>query len=227
MKVAALASGGKDSSYAMYRVLQEGHDITALVAMVPPSPESYMYHHPNIHLMPLYARACGIPLVMEPTCGEKERELDDLARVLATLDVDAVCTGAVASVYQKSRIERVCDELGLEVLSPLWGCEPADTLLEMVQRMSILIVRVAAMGLDSRWLGRMLDVECAQELISLSSRYGVHPMGEGGEYETLVLDAPFFSKRLKVVNAHATWERDSGAYIVDEATLEEKTLEEK
>lgn len=222
MRLAALVSGGKDSTYALYAALEGGHEVEVLVAMAPPSPESYMYHYPNMHIMPLYAEACGIPLVMEPTSGEEEKELDDLERVLSGLDVEGVCTGAVASVYQKSRIERVCDGLGLDVLSPLWGCDPRAKLLEVAQLMDIIIVRVSAMGLEREWLGRTLDQRAARELIYLSELYGIHPMGEGGEYETLVLDAPFFSKRIDVISASSTWERDSGTYVVDDAQLGEK-----
>jgi len=223
MRVAALVSGGKDSTYAVHRMLEEGHEVVVLVAMVPPSAESFMYHYPNMHIMPLYAKACGIPLVLESTCGEEEKELDDLERALSGLEVDAVCTGAVASVYQKTRIERVCSSLGLDVFSPLWGCNPEATLLEMAQCMHIIVAGVSAMGLEREWLGRTLDTEAVHEMIQLSERYGIHPMGEGGEYETLVLDAPFFSRRIEVVSARSTWERDSGTYIVD-ARLGEKVV---
>ncbi|MCW4026596.1 MAG: diphthine--ammonia ligase, partial [Candidatus Bathyarchaeota archaeon] len=124
MNVAALVSGGKDSALALYRVLESGHNVRYLVTMIPRREDSWMFHYPNIRLTGLFAEAVGIPLVRSETSGIKEEELEDLRELLATLDVEGIVSGAVFSEYQKSRIDRVCRELGFKSVAPLWHEDP-------------------------------------------------------------------------------------------------------
>jgi len=56
----------------------------------------------------------------------------------------------------------------------------------------------------------------------LNSKYQVSLVGEGGEYETLVLDAPFLKKRIKIVKATKIWQANAGYLLVEEAKLVEK-----
>ncbi|MEM3153812.1 MAG: TIGR00289 family protein, partial [Candidatus Bathyarchaeia archaeon] len=78
MRVAVLATGGKDSTLALHRVLRLGHDVKYLVSMIPLREDSWMFHYPNIHLMDLFAEAVEIPLVKGETSGVKEIEVEDL-----------------------------------------------------------------------------------------------------------------------------------------------------
>jgi len=177
----------------------------------------------NVHLAPTLARALGIESVTVETPGEKERELDDLRRALEGLDVDGLVTGAVASTYQKSRVDRICDELGLEHVAPLWGRFSPELLDEVLEAgMEVVITAVAARGLDEGWLGRALDHAASKELKGLSRRYGFDVCGEGGEMETLVLDAPWFKSRLEIVKARRFWDGVRGRYLVEEAKLKSK-----
>ncbi len=182
-----------------------------------------MFHTVNIHLAPTIARALGIESVCAETGGEMEKELEDLRGVLSGLDMDGLVSGAIASNYQRSRLDRVCDELGLEHVAPLWGMDGYELLSEMLSDgMVILVTAVAALGLDEGWLGRTLDEEAVTELRALNRRYGVNVCGEGGEMETLVLDAPWFRSRLDVVRARSDWDGVRGAYLVEEARLAPK-----
>lgn len=182
-----------------------------------------MFHTVNVHLASTLAQAIGIESVMVETPGEKERELDDLRRALEGLDVDGLVTGAVASTYQKSRVDRICDELGLEHVAPLWGRSSPELLDEVLEAgMEVIITAVAARGLDDAWLGRALDQAASEELKGLSLRYGFDVCGEGGEMETLVLDAPWFESRLEIVRARKFWDGVRGRYLVGEARLNTK-----
>jgi len=220
MRLASLFSGGKDSTYATHLASPRGDEVVYLVTMKPKREDSWMFHTVNIGLAPTIARALGIESVTVDTSGEKERELDDLRRALEGLDVDGLVTGAVASTYQKSRVDRICDELGLEHVAPLWG-RPSPELLDEVLEAGVefVIAAVAAMGLDEGWLGKIVDRAAARELKGLSQRYGFDVCGEGGEMETLVLDAPWFGSRLEIVRARKTWDGVRGSYIVEEAEL--------
>ncbi|MDW7774856.1 MAG: TIGR00289 family protein [Methanosarcinales archaeon] len=222
MKLAALTSGGKDSIYAIHIARLEGHEVTHLVTIKPARDDSYMFHSINIHMVDMISRACGIPLVVETSSGEKEEELADLERALSALDVDGVVVGAIESVYQGSRVHRICDELGLEVVEPLWHRDPEQLLRDMVRVMDIRIVQVAAMGLDEKWLGRVIDSAVIDELLELNRNYRIHICGEGGEYETLVLDAPFFNSKIQILESKTAWKGDWGFYNVEDVKLVQK-----
>src|SRR3989344_6186250 len=115
MRLAALISGGKDSLYSMYILRKQGHEIRYIIAFFSKNPESYMFHIPNVRLVEEQAKLMGIKCLKVSTKGEKEKELDDIERVLASLkDIDGIVTGATASNYQKSRIDDICKRLSIE-----------------------------------------------------------------------------------------------------------------
>jgi ABC transporter with metal-binding/Fe-S-binding domain ATP-binding protein len=223
MKLAALTSGGKDSLFAAYLMHSQGFEIRYLVTLHPVSDESYMFHVPNLWVTGLQAVAMGVPILMRGTSGEKEREVEDLRAVLESVEgaIDGVVTGAVASEYQRQRVDVVCEELGIPSFAPLWHKDPERLLREMLDAgFSVVITSVAAEGLDRGWLGKTLDEAALEDLAVLRDRYGVHLAGEGGEYETLVLDMPLFRHGFAVTRAEVRWHADHGVYEV----LEVKTV---
>lgn len=226
MKAAVLFSGGKDSTMAAYKAMEDGWTVEYLLSMHSENPYSYMFHVPNIHLTGLLSEAMGVPLIQAKTPGEKEEELDDLRNALTDLKnrgVEAVFTGAIHSEYQKSRIDGLCKEVGLESLAPLWHLDPLDYMQEVVDLgFEVIITSVAAEGLDESWLGRTLDEDLLEELKGLHEKYGLHMAFEGGEAETLVLDGPIFKKRLNILDSEKIWEVDSGHLLIKEAELTDK-----
>src|SRR5450759_3390969 len=219
MKLAALVSGGKDSSFAIYKALQEGHVVTDLVTIIPANEDSYMFHSANIHLTSLISEACGIPLTSQVSSGEKEKELDDLKKALSPLKVEGVAVGAIESEYQASRVRNICDELGLVMYAPLWHKDPESLLFELIECMDIIIVKVAAGGMDEAWLGRSFDKKMIADLKELNRKYRVHLAGEGGEYETLVLNAPYYRIKIKLIETKKMWKGDHGVLKVMKAEL--------
>ncbi|MEF8808434.1 diphthine--ammonia ligase [Natronomonas sp.] len=212
----SLFSGGKDSSWALYRALQEDKPVERLVT-VHPAGDSFMYHVPATELASLAAESIGIPLVdvrpddFEITAGDDEdsgergdRELEPLEDALVELadelgGIGGVTAGAVESSYQTTRIEGMCERLDAELFAPLWQEDPrelADAMLDA--GFEITIIRVAAYGLDESWLGRTLDAEALAELEELNDEYGVHILGEGGEFETLVTDGPHMDRPIEL-----------------------------
>jgi predicted ATP pyrophosphatase (TIGR00289 family) len=220
MRLAALVTGGKDSALALHRVLKKGHEVTYLVTIIPQREDSWMYHFPNIGLTNLFAEASGIPLVKAETSGIKEEEVEDLKQLLADLDVDGVVSGAVFSEYQKSRTDRVCRELGKKPVTPLWHQDPFDLIRELIDlRFEVIIVGVYARGFDENWLGRRINPSTLDELVELKRKYQISIVGEGGEYETFVLHAPYFGKRIRVVDSEVMWEDGSGYLSIVKAEL--------
>jgi len=223
MDVAALVTGGKDSALALYRAMKAGHRVKYLVTIIPRRADSWMFHYPNIRLAGLFAEAVGIPHVEAETEGLKEKELKDLKRALEMLDVEGIVSGAVASEYQKSRIESVCRDLGLKSITPLWHEDPVKLMKELIGlNFDIIVVGVYAYGLGWRWLGKRIDQAALQELIELNRTLGISVVGEGGEYETLVLDAPYFRRKIKVLDAEVVWNGQSGYLKIGRAELVEK-----
>jgi diphthine-ammonia ligase len=223
MRVAALCSGGKDSSYALWLAIQQGHDVAHLVAMIPNRGDSWMFHSANITLIDLFAKCVGLHLIKAETSGERGQELVDLKNVLQGLDVEGIVSGGIASKYQKNNIDKICEELGLASLAPLWGREQVELIHEMLRAgFEIIITSVAAQGLDENWLGRKLDEKALERLVELREKYEVNPIGEGGEYESLVLDAPFFKSKIEVLEAEKIWHGTSGHYLIKKARLAEK-----
>jgi len=223
MRVAALCSGGKDSSFALWLAMQQGHEVERIVAMIPRREDSWMFHFPNIQLIDLFAECAGLPLIKGETSGEREVELEDLKRVLSELDIEGVVSGTIASNYQKSRIERICGELGLKSIAPLWEREPLELLREFsAGGFEAIVTSVSAEGFDESWLGRKLDEAAVRDLLELNRRYKVNLSGEGGEYESLVLDTPFFRKRIEPVEVERVWRGTNGYLIIKQAKLVEK-----
>jgi len=223
MRVAVLATGGKDSTLALHRVLSKGYEVAFLACMIPAKEDSYMFHYPNIHLIDLFAEAVEIPLVKAETSGIKELEVEDLKRLIEKLDVEGIVSGAIASTYQKTRMEQICRQLNLECITPLWQESPQKILREILDlKFEVIITGVYAYGFNAEWLGRKIDEETVKALIKLNKEYGVSLMGEGGEYETLVLDAPFFRKKIKIVEAEKIWKKERGYFLVKKARLENK-----
>ncbi len=226
MKAAVLFSGGKDSTMAVYYAMMDGWEVEYLVSMHSVNPHSYMFHVPNIHLTNYLSKAMEIPLIQAKTLGKKEEELKDLKVTLNQLKdngIEAVFTGAIASKYQKSRIDDLCYEIGLESLAPLWHRDPEEYMHEVIDLgFEVMITSVAAEGLDKSWLGRIIDKDLLDELKVLHEKYGLHMAFEGGEAETLSLNGPLFKKKLNILKAEKIWDVDSGYLVIEEAILTEK-----
>jgi len=225
MKVAVLFSGGKDSCRTVHWCLEKKYDAKYLVTMISKKEDSWMFHTPNIHLTEISTEAIGIPLITKGTSGIKERELDDLRDVLRILGVDTIACGGIFSDYQKTRFEKICKELKLKLLAPFWHVNPEKFLKETIDLgFKIIITGVYAQGFGESWLGRELTYETLKDLKKLNGKYGISIVGEGGEYETLVVDGPLFKKKIKIIDSEKVWDKktQSGYLKIKEARLSEK-----
>ena len=222
MKVACLYSGGKDSTYAAWIALSQGYEVETLVTAFPKK-ESFMFHHPNVKWCALQAEALEIPITFFQARKGEEEEIEDLKNVLSKLKIDAVVSGAIASEYQKEKIDWVGDELGIKSFAPLWHKNQKMLLKEMVESgMKIVFSGVSAEGLGKEWLGKELDEKALKKLEETTERYGLNPAFEGGEAETFVVDAPFFKKKIEIKKAEKEWDGSSGVMVIEEAELAEK-----
>lgn len=194
MSWAALTSGGKDSVLSIQKAIDKGMDVRYLVTARPKNRDSFMFHSANIDAVQVIAKVAGMEYVEIDTHGRKEEELADLESGLAPLDVEGVIAGAVASVYQADRVKAITDRLGLSLFTPLWHINTELLLDEVAGRMDAIIIVTAAEGLDESYLGAHIDQDLIDRLKRVAATRRINLAGEGGEYESLTLNAPFYSR---------------------------------
>jgi ABC transporter with metal-binding/Fe-S-binding domain ATP-binding protein len=226
MKIGVLFSGGKDSCLALSKAKKE-HKISCLISIISKNEESFMFHTPNIHITEMQAEVMGIPLISFDTEGKKEEELKDLERAIneskKKYNIEGIVTGAVRSVYQASRIQKICKRLDLKCINPLWKMDEIELLKEVVDSgIKAIISGVFAFPLEKEMLGKTIDEEIINKLSILKEKYDINPAGEGGELETTVLDAPFFKKKIEIVKFNIKYENYSGVFEITKSRLIEK-----
>ena len=226
MKLGVLFSGGKDSTFALH-MAAEKEEVACLITILSKNVESYMFHTPNIDVTTLQAEAMNLPTIQKTTEGKPEHELKDLKEAIAeavkTYRIDGVVSGAIESVYQSERIQRICNQLDVWCVNPLWKRNQKEHLEEIVSKAyKVIISGVFAYPLDETWLGKPLDPELIGALLDLQDKFGVSPSGEGGEIETTVLDAPLFKKRIEIVESEVHAKGNSGILTIKKARLAPK-----
>lgn len=224
MRLASLYSGGKDSTFSLYLMEQSGHDIPYLVNIVPEDAASWIFHTPNLSVVPLVAESMGKELVTAKSSGTEEGDMEGLCSALDGLDVEGVVSGAIWSDYQWDRMNIVCGDLGLKLMAPLWR-KDQDMLMDQFIDSGIrsMIVGCYAEGLGEEWLGRIIDRQAVEELKAIRARTGISIMGEGGEYESLTIDSPMHSRPLEIISSEKDWSRQGGTMRVTSARLSERS----
>ncbi len=219
MRLAALFSGGKDSTYAVLGARRLGHSVECLVTVAPDTEESMLLHHPNVSITRVQASLMGIPHIYENARvdGEMRALGGAIRKAINEYRIEGIVHGGIRSVYQKARFGKVCEELGLGMVSPVWGIEPG-TYMKMLARegFRFIITTVSAGGLDGTWLGREVDAAGLRRLEKLASRFGFGLDFEGGEAETLVTCCPLFSREIRIVEASTTWDGYRGRFEIKE-----------
>lgn len=214
MKVGVLFSGGKDSMMAAWLVKKEGHDLSCLITIESENQSSYMFHTPSISQTKIQAKLMNIPLLQAKTKGEKEIELIDLENIIKEAikkyNIQGIVTGALHSDYQASRIQKICNELKIKCINPLWHKKELPYLQEIIdENFEVIIIGVASAGLDESWLGRKINKKFIEDVKKVQEKYKIHVAGEGGEFETFVLNCPLFKKPLKITSKKIYGEKES------------------
>ena len=163
--------------------------------------DSPMFQVPNTRITERQATAAGVAWDHRVIDGAEGPDFEALAAMLTAHRLDGFVSGALRSDYQRNRLERLGESLGLRSWTPLWHQQPMEHLRGLAEHgFDVLITSVSAEGLDASWLGRVLDNEALDELEALAKVHRFNVDGEGGEYETLVVRAPMFPDGL-----HVTW----------------------
>lgn len=225
--IGILFSGGKDSVFTLYYYLEQGWDVSCLISLKSNNPQSWMFHTPAISMVNLQAEALGIPLIEHETKGEKEDELVDLKNALLEakkkFGIRGVAVGALLSDYQQERVNRVCHSIGLKCFAPLWHKDQEKLLSEVINAgFDVRLSAVASHGLSPELVGKKIDSKMLAFFSGLHKKFGFHIAGEGGEYESLVVDGPIFKKAVVLSDFKVVEDGSSARIEILGAKLSEK-----
>jgi ABC transporter with metal-binding/Fe-S-binding domain ATP-binding protein len=225
MNIGCLFSGGKDSTFALYKSINEGHNISCLISLHAFNDESLLYHYPNNYLLKKISKAIEIPII-ERYCynSNKDYEIEQLnlsiKEAIDKYSIEGLVHGAISSNFQLDIFKNLCSKLKLKLYSPLWNIDPNKYYDELLKsRFEILITRVAALGLEKIWLGKIIDKRNYENLRKLSEKYKFNMTFEGGEAETLVIDCPLYKKKIEIVNYVINWDGTRGTFEILDAIL--------
>lgn len=215
MKVFSFFTGGKDSTAAILKAIEDGYQPNLLVTIVPKRFDSYLFHAINLGYTGYHAMLLKKDIIYYGVSGLREKELDELHPLISRLyesGYTMATIGGILSNYQRRRFEKIFNIYGIDLYSPFWGY-PSDELLYRYLEMGIkyMIVSVSSGGLDRGCLGWVIDGDDdIDRLIELGKKYGFNPTGEGGEYESFVLYTPKFWGYLKPSKYKIYWDGVSG-----------------
>ncbi len=224
MRILCLFSGGKDSSYALHRMLMSGFDVVALLTIRSRNPDSWLYQVPGMEISHLFQRLTGIPVEIFDSPEDPEDEERELSRILGVLrskyNLDAVCSGAFLSDYQRMRFTNAAYENGLISYTPLWRKDGRRYMEELAQQgFSYILLSYASAGFTPNLLGKEVDGPLLEKLLAISDRWGSHPAFEGGEAETLVIKAPLYKGSLEISGGVEQEGEYNARFIIEEARI--------
>jgi len=227
MKLAALFSGGKDSTYAIHLAKKSGHSVDVLLTIFPHNDESHLLHYPNIRFTSLQSESMKIPQLTEKlTSVEAKHESDALDRLIISAkenySIDGIVHGGILSQYQKDNFSLSCKKNNLKIISPLWNMEPESYMKELLsENFEYIISTVSSDGLNDSWLGRTIQENDLVELKKLQEKFDFNLNFEGGEAETFVTNCPLFEKPLLIQDSITEWDGYRGRFEILEAKLKD------
>lgn len=224
MKIAALFSGGKDSTYSIHKA-QKDHEVKCLLTVSPSSVESELLHYPNINLTKLQAESMNIPQLYAESNYDTQNQIDTLKKLLHTAideySIEGIVHGGILSEFQKKHFDDLCSTYDLALISPIWNNNAKQYMKSLIDsNFHFMLTSVTCDGLDDSWLGVDITKLELEKLELLSEKFGFNLNFEGGEAETLVTDCPLFSYPLLITNSRKIWDGYRGRFEILEANLD-------
>jgi len=226
MKVAVLFSGGKDSTYSIYKVKQMGHDVKCLVTVFPKSSNSHLLHFSTIESTELQSRTLEIPQIISTLDSDELKEEMNVLEMLLKkakqdFQIEGLVHGGISSEFQKKCFEKICEKIDLKIIAPLWKINAKEYMNELiVSNFKFILTSVSSDGLDERWLGKIISAHDMLQLNKLSDKYGFNLNFEGGEAETFVVDCPLYSHPININKSKTIWDGYRGRFEIEDAGLD-------
>ncbi len=225
MNLASLFSGGKDSTFAIYEVQNQGHDVVCLLSVFPNSDESHLLHHPNMQWTALQSESMKIPqLSTFSGFDDVDVELSALKMLLQKakkqFGIEGVVHGGIQSNFQKDMFETLCSELNLILFAPLWGTDSRQYMNNLLDsNFDFIMTTVSSGGLGGSWLGKLISGSDLDVLHKLSKKFGFNLNFQGGEAETFAIPCPLFTKPIKIIQSKKNWDGYRGRFEIVDAKL--------
>lgn len=208
-------SGGKDSCFACYLALGEGYKISHLVNFISQEFKRVSFHGTESRLIQLQSQSLGIPLLQrETTWNGYEQEFRGAVRSLLPEGIKGMVFGDIYLQEHKDWVERVCGDLGIEAVEPLWDKNPENVFTDFIDAgFEAIIVSAKAELIDEGWIGQQVD----RKFMEYLKAKNIDLCGENGEYHTLVVDGPLFNRRIEIMESRTIsrdnyWFLDTGKY---------------
>lgn len=225
MKIGIFYTGGKDSTLTILKAIEDGYEVKYLFTVKPKNFDSYMFHSVTLDITKIQAKLMNIEHVFFEVSGEKEKEVNELIENLKNFyrEIDCIGVGAIKSLYQYKRFEKIANKFNLKIYAPLWNRECKNIWKELLERkFKIIITKISAEGLEEEMLGKVIDYRMLECLIKKSEKYMFDLCFEGGEAETLVLDCPLFSKEIEIKKFEIKRDLNSSWMEIKELELKNK-----
>ncbi len=208
-------SGGKDSVYALYTALKEGLNVTNLM-FIKTGGKAHLENH---WILKLVSEAIGIPSIV---VGSKPSEIQ---KALKKINAEMLVSGVMTTPEHLDYYKEILDPIGVKQYAPLFGKDPVTSLSEMHQLgFHNLIIEIdTALGSNRNWLGQEIDQKVIDEIKQLVADKKMNPIGEWGEYHTLVVNCPIYKKQIHIEKTKTTWKGNKGYYIIKQASLQPKS----
>ena len=208
-------SGGKDSCFACYQALTQGYKISHLANFVSQEFKRVSFHGTEARLIQLQSQATGIPLLQKATTWEGyEQEFKEAVKSLLPQGIKGMVFGDIFLQEHRDWVERVCGELGIEAILPLWNKDTEKIFTDFIDAgFEAIIVSARDELIDKEWIGKRVD----RKLLAYLKTKNIDPCGENGEYHTLVVNGPLFKRKIEIIESRTInrdnhWLLDTGKY---------------
>ncbi len=225
MRVSCLVSGGKDSIYALWCAIHQ-YEVVSIINFESDKSESLLFHIPNAKYVSLIAEMFSLPLIsIKIKSDDLKEEMKQLVSAIRKSRAEAIVTGGIRSEFQRYHFNRAALLANVKCFNPLWRLSPELIIQDLISNnFEIILISVSSMGLDQNFLGKKLTPRLINKIRDASYGSDLAITGEGGEYESFVLDAPFFPSRIVIQETQIHWDefREEGYLEIINASLESK-----
>lgn len=194
-------SGGKDSCLACYKAMKGGYEIKHLLNFISREYKRCCFHGTQAGLINLQASLIGIPLIQKEVTADMqkyEEEFKQAVLELKTENINEMVFGDIFLLDHINWVERVCKEINITPIEPLWNKKPEDIIEEFVDLgFKAVVVSAQADKFGQDFVGREVDKNFIKEL----KPRNICPCGENGEFHTLVIDGPIFKRGIKIIES--------------------------
>ncbi len=194
-------SGGKDSCLACFKAIKQGYKIKYLLNFISKESKRCCFHGLEGKLIKLQAKLIGIPLIQKAVTAdmqEYEKEFKEAVTELKAQGIRKMVFGDIYLLGHMNWVERVCKDMDIEPIEPLWNVSPTEIIEELIDLgFKAIIVSCQADKFGKDFVGKKVDKDLLLELKSKN----ICPCGENGEFHTLVVDGPFFKRGIEILES--------------------------